>query len=100
MSLKLLLTADVHLGLKFSNYPEVQQELSEARFNTLKNVVELANEQKYDLFVVAGDLFDHQRVSERDIVNTAQIINEFQGKLVVVLPGNHDFIIPNNSRLS
>ncbi|MDP2207783.1 MAG: DNA repair exonuclease [Bacteroidota bacterium] len=99
MCLKLLLTADVHLGLKFSNYPEVQQELSEARFNTLKNIVELANEQKCDLFVVAGDLFDHQRVSERDIVRTAQIINEFQGKLAVILPGNHDFIIPNDSRL-
>jgi len=99
MPLKILLTADVHLGMKFASYPEVQKELSEARFETLKHVVHMANEHQCDLLVVAGDLFDHLRVADRDILRATQIVNEFQGKLAVVLPGNHDFIVPGESKV-
>jgi DNA repair exonuclease SbcCD nuclease subunit len=99
MSLNIFLTADVHLGLKFAGYPKIQSELSEARFTTLKKMVDLANKEKCDIFVVAGDLFDHLRVAERDIVRAAQTLNQFQGKLVAVLPGNHDFIAQGGARL-
>lgn len=99
MSLKILLTADVHLGMKFAAFPKVQQELSQTRFETLRTIVSLANENKCDLFVVAGDLFDRQTLSDHDVVLAAQIISEFQGKLAAVLPGNHDFLLPGESKL-
>jgi len=99
MSLRILLTADVHLGLKFSNYPQVQKELTEARFEALKKVVNAGNERQCDILVVAGDLFDHLRVSDRDVVEAAQILCGFQGKIVTVLPGNHDFIIRDERKL-
>lgn len=93
MPLKILHTADVHLGLKFAGYPEIQTELTEARFTTLENLVRLANKEQCRLFVVAGDLFDHHRVAARDITRAAQILSEFEG-VAAVLPGNHDFIMP------
>jgi DNA repair protein SbcD/Mre11 len=96
MSLSLLLTADVHLGLKFSEYPAIQSELTQARFETLKKLVDLANARNCDLFVVAGDLFDHHRVADKDIVLCKQLLAEFQGKACLVLPGNHDFYAPDN----
>lgn len=99
MPLKILLTADVHLGMKYAAYPEVQEELSEARFETFRRVIHLANEHQCDLLVVAGDLFDHHRVAERDILRAAQILSESQGKLAIVLPGNHDFIVPGESKV-
>jgi len=92
MSLKIFHTSDIHLGMKFAGYPEVQSELSEARFKTLENLVNLANSEKCDLFIIAGDLFDRVSVAKRDILRASQILQDFQGQLVVVLPGNHDFI--------
>ena len=80
--------------MKFAGYPEAQSELSEARFVTLANLVKIANERGCDLFVVAGDLFDRVTVAKRDIVRAVKILNQFEGKLVLVLPGNHDYLSP------
>lgn len=56
MGLKIFHTSDIHLGMKFASYPEVQKELSEARLNTLEILVEISNTGVCDIFVVAGDL--------------------------------------------
>lgn len=99
MPLKIFLTSDVHLGMKFAGYPEVQSQLSEARFTTLENLTKRANDEKCHLFAVAGDLFDRISVAKRDVIRAAQILSEFQGSLVAVLPGNHDFISSGQSDL-
>lgn len=91
-TLKIFHTADVHLGLKFSSYPEsVSKTLSQARFETLDALVKIANAQDCHLFVVAGDLFDHLRVLQKDILRAAKILGQFSG-VVAVLPGNHDYV--------
>jgi DNA repair protein SbcD/Mre11 len=92
MPLKIFHTSDLHLGMKFSRYPEVQQELSEARFLTLRSLIERANKEGCQLFVIAGDLFDRVSVAKRDVLRAASILREFAGNAVVVLPGNHDFV--------
>jgi DNA repair exonuclease SbcCD nuclease subunit len=92
MPLRILLTSDLHLGLKFAGYPEVQDRLIEARFRTLRRLVDHANHEKCDLFVIAGDLFDRVSVAKRDALRALKILKEFEGALVVVLPGNHDFV--------
>lgn len=92
MSLRIFHTSDLHLGMKFAGYPEVQVDLSEARFKTLEKLVALANKEECDLFIISGDLFDRVSIAKRDILRASQILQDFQGRLVVVLPGNHDFI--------
>ena len=90
--MKIFLTSDVHLGMKFAGYPGVQERLVEARFDALKCCVDIANEEACDLFVIGGDLFDRVSVAKKDIQRAASILTEFQGRLVAVLPGNHDYI--------
>ena len=94
MLLKIFHTADLHLGMTFSNrnYPEeVRRQLVEARYQTLERLVELANEAQCRLFLVAGDLF-HRAQMPRDILTrVVRILSRFQGDCVVVLPGNHDY---------
>ncbi|UCB46093.1 MAG: DNA repair exonuclease [Spirochaetota bacterium] len=97
MALKIFLTADVHLGMKFASYPEAQSELSEARFNTLAKCISIANKEECDLFVVAGDLFDRVSISDKDIIRAAKTLSEFQGRFSCTLPGNHDYY-PSGSR--
>jgi len=89
--MKIFLTSDVHLGMKFAGYPSVQEKLIEARFEALKRCVHIANDQECDLVVVGGDLFDRVSVAKADINSAAEILDDFQGRLIAILPGNHDF---------
>lgn len=84
--------ADVHVGLKFTRgYPEsLQKSLVDERVAVVARMADLANQERCQLFVVAGDLFDHLRVSKKMIRQTAEALRRFDG-LVAVLPGNHDY---------
>jgi DNA repair protein SbcD/Mre11 len=90
--LKVVHCADLHLGLKFGKYPdETAQKLRDARFRTLEKLVAAGNAEGAQLFVVAGDLFDHLAVSKKEVQEAARLLAAFDG-VVAVLPGNHDFL--------
>ena len=91
MEIKIFHTADLHLGMRFAGYPDIQDELINARHETLENMVEVANQESCTLFVMAGDLFDRTTLNVKDISMTARALNEFEGELVIILPGNHDY---------
>ena len=98
MALSVFLTSDLHLGMKFAGYPEAPQAaLVEARFACLSRMVEEAGRRRCDLLVVAGDLFDRISVTRHDIQRAAETLRSFPGKLVAVLPGNHDYLGPGDS---
>jgi len=97
--LKIFHTSDIHLGMKFSAYPEVQDELIEARFRTLERLVAIANNHKCHMFVIAGDLFDKPSVAKKDVIRAADILKDFEGSVVTILPGNHDYILQGQKDL-
>lgn len=95
MQIKIFHTADLHIGMKFrdSKYnDDVREKLIEARFSVLGKMIQTANEQKCELFVIAGDLFDSKRVAKKDRKKVASFLNAFDGEAILFLPGNHDFI--------
>jgi len=92
MSIKIYHTADLHLGLTFGHFQEKQQELVDARYEALQRMIGQANERYCDLFVIAGDMFDKLSVNKKEIIRAVNILKQFEGKLVLVLPGNHDYI--------
>ncbi len=93
MTLKILHTGDIHIGMKFNRYPDdIRQDLKEARFNILDRLVNRANEEKCNIFAIAGDLFDKiSKISKQDIVRVIRSLDKFEGQCVLVLPGNHDY---------
>lgn len=91
MSLKIFHTGDIHIGMKFNSYENVKEDLVEARFLALENMINKSNELNTDIFVVAGDLFNNIQVRKRDINRTVKILDKFNGACVLVLPGNHDY---------
>lgn len=92
MSLKILHTADLHLGMKFNGYPEpVKEGLVEARYKVLENLINQANEEQCALFVIAGDLFEKTTVPQKDLDRVVRILEKFSGECVLVMPGNHDY---------
>ncbi len=100
MSIRILHTADNHIGISFRHYPDhVRDRLLEERFLALERLVAAANKRDAHFFVVAGDLFDKLSVSVGDIKRTVEVLRRFEGEAVLVLAGNHDFCEGAQSKL-
>jgi DNA repair exonuclease SbcCD nuclease subunit len=70
MGIKILHTADIHIGLRFSgrDYPSaLKDKLISEPLNTLERMIVLANSKKCDLFVIAGDMFDKIGISKAEV---------------------------------
>ena len=97
--MKIIATADVHLGMKFSGYGPRQAELAGERFRALERVVEAGNGRNADLLIVAGDLFHRVGVAAKIVERAAAILDRFTGAAIAVLPGNHDYRASEGDRL-
>ena len=98
MPLKIFHTADIHLGMKFNEYPaSVQQKLQEARYEVLKTIAEKASAKNCNILVIAGDLFNTPKIEAKKVLKTVNLLDHFQGECILILPGNHDYAIgPEN----
>lgn len=92
--LRIFLTGDDHIGLRYAGH-EASAELAAARIDAFAGMVEAANENGCELFVVAGDLFERLRgIAKRDVKAVVDALSRFNGT-VAVLPGNHDYYSPD-----
>jgi len=100
MPIRILHTADNHIGISFNQYPDAVREcLVAERFQALERMVADANKRDAHFFVVVGDLFDKLTVSATDIKRTVEVLKRFEGEAVLVLAGNHDFCEGPDSKL-
>ncbi len=91
MSLRIMHTADYHIGMQFSIYGQFAQQLMEARLQAVERLVQKANRERCDLFVVGGDLFDRVSVRAQQVSEVMDALSLFEGSAVLILPGNHDY---------
>jgi DNA repair exonuclease SbcCD nuclease subunit len=88
--MRLLHTADWQIGTQFGQFTaEEAAHLNEARFETVRNIADLATERGVDAVLVAGDVFDQQTVSETLIRKLFAALSGYAGPWYL-LPGNHD----------
>ena len=97
---KLLLTGDIHLDRRYQKEePDLAKQLSSARFQALKNAVDAGNREECRFLVIAGDLYDRvSAIPDSCHRKVAEILAEFDGD-VLVIPGNHDYLDPDNNKL-
>lgn len=89
MSLKILHTSDWHLGKVFK---ETTFNLLDIQKIILNEILKIANFEKPDMVLIAGDIFDTYTPSfdaEKVFYSTVAKLSK-EGCLVVVLAGNHD----------
>lgn len=92
--MKLFVTGDNHIGRKFDKY-SIKSRLVESRFSCLENMIETAEKEHCEFFVITGDLFDNTyAIAKKDIKRVVDILAGFNQN-VLVLPGNHDFYSGN-----
>ena len=98
VALKLLHTADWHLGRKFSTFDEADQKtLSRARLDVLDNILLSAEQNNVDAILCAGDLFDEPNPGREWWEPVAQKLSAMRSpRPVILLPGNHDPLKPGS----
>ena len=90
--LRLLHTADVHLGARHADLGEQAAAQRERQFAAFRATVDLALAEKVDLVLVAGDLFDSNTQPRRSVERVAAELRRLADAAIrtVVIPGTHD----------
>jgi len=91
--LKILHTADLHLGLEFGLLTaEDGRKLSRARLDVVRTILSVADLHAVDVVLWAGDVFDTPEPAEDWWRGLAGIFRSQRhwSRPVVLLPGNHD----------
>ena len=96
---KLLHTADLHLGCEFSQLEAAdRRKLARARLAVVDQILALADQYTVDAVLWAGDIFDTSNPSEDWWQGFAKALAARHGwsRPVVLLPGNHDPLTPGS----
>ena len=90
--LRLLHTADVHLGARHADLGEQAAAQRERQFAAFRAAIDLALEEKVDVVLVAGDLFDSNTQPRRSVERVAAELRRLAAARIrtVVIPGTHD----------
>jgi len=90
--LKILHTADIHLGAKFSGLGNKGASQREQLRATFKNVIATAINERVNIVLVAGDLFDANQQPQRNIDLAVEQFNLLGSNSIPVclIPGTHD----------
>lgn len=95
VALKLLHTADWHLGRRFPGFDaDAEKRLTRARLQVLDSILALAGQHAVDAILCAGDLFDHPLPDQEWWQPVVQKLAAMPAPIpVILLPGNHDPLV-------
>ncbi len=86
--MKILHTADWHLGKKLDNFSRHDEQIL-----VLEEITEIAEQQNVDLVIIAGDIFDTFNPPIESIelfYKTIKRLSNYGKRPVLVIAGNHD----------
>lgn len=86
--MKILHTADWHLGKRLDRFSRLEEQIS-----VMNEIIEIADEQKVDMVIVAGDLFDNFNPSVEAVelfYKTLKRLSNNGKRPVIAIAGNHD----------
>ncbi len=90
--MKLLHIADIHLGIKALGFGDRADDLRCRIQTAFENSLQIAAERTCDVVLVAGDLFDSNRVGQRTLHAATSALQD----LLAAAPQTHIFLIPGN----
>jgi len=90
--LRIIHTADVHLGARHDDLGEQASAQRERQFAAFAATVDVALAEKVDLVLIAGDLFDSNVQPRRSVERVAAQLKRLAGGKIrtVIVPGTHD----------
>ncbi len=90
--LRIVHTADVHLGARHDDLGEQASAQRDRQFGAFTAAVDVALANRVDLFLIAGDLFDSNVQPRRSVERVAAQLKRLVDSKIrtVVIPGTHD----------
>ena len=90
--LRILHTADVHLGARHADLGDAASGQRERQFAAFKTTIDLALGEKVDIVLIAGDLFDSNTQPTRSVERVAaELARLVRARIrAVIIPGTHD----------
>jgi len=90
--LRLLHTADVHLGARHADLGDAAATQRERQFAAFRAAISVAIDEKVDVVLIAGDLFDSNTQPKRSVERVAAELKRLSEAKIrtVILPGTHD----------
>lgn len=90
--LRLIHTADVHLGARHADLGNQAAAQRERQFAAFRATVDLALAEHADVLLVAGDLFDSNTQPRRSVERTVAELKRLADATIrtVIIPGTHD----------
>ncbi|MCF8337410.1 MAG: exonuclease SbcCD subunit D [Bacteroidales bacterium] len=86
--MKILHTADWHLGKRLESFSRLEEQRE-----VMQEIIEVANNEKVDAVLIAGDLFDTYNPSTEAVelfYKTLKKLSDNGRRAVVAIAGNHD----------
>lgn len=90
--MKIIHTADNHLGHQFVGLGPKGSALRAAQMDTFKATAELVVSEEADVLIIAGDAVDSNEVSSQLVKKTIRCFKELDPVPVLVNPGTHDVL--------
>lgn len=94
--IKILHTADIHFDTPFSGMtPNEALKSKEELKEVFEKIIQMTNERKIDILLIAGDVFDNLSVNKSTLYFIKSCLEKINHVKVFISPGNHD---PFNDR--
>ena len=96
--LKVLHTADWHLGKRFRTFGQNETKLRRARLEVIERILSLAERHAVHAVLCAGDLFDDPMPDQAWWQGLADLFRKkaWKDRPVFLLPGNHDPLLADS----
>ncbi len=89
--MKLIHTADVHLGAKMDSFPkEISEKRKSEQRNTFLRTVAYAKENAIPVILLCGDIFDREKPYKKDVDFFYDVVKRNGDIDFLYLRGNHD----------
>ena len=85
-------TSDWQIGMKGGGLGEAGPIVRETRIESIHNVFNTAQDEKVDFVLLCGDIFEHNMISQENVIKVITIFNEYPEIPLYLLPGNHDIL--------
>ncbi len=93
--MKFIHTADWQIGMRADSIGDRAPQVREERLAAARRVIDVAKTENADFILVAGDIFEDNGVDRRLVQKVADILRSFSGP-VLIIPGNHDPLVPGS----
>ena len=88
--IRFLHTSDWQLGMTRHFFSEgAQERYNQARFDVIRTLGRIAEEEKCQFMAVCGDAFESNQVERKTVARALEALKEVPVP-VYILPGNHD----------